>query len=274
MANERARSAPPLTFDPGRSRTVSPMGTYMIGEVAARSGFSASALRYYEGTGLVAPVARNAAGYRVYDDQTLARLAFIARAKQLGCTLDEIADLVGIWDGAQCGPVQRRLQTLVADKIDTVERRVAESTTFAGQLRRAAAQLDGEPIDGPCRDDCSCITGPSPTATTVESVTAAASVDPEIACTLDRGEMTDRLADWRKILDQARSRTTAADGARRVEFDDGIDLDELVGIVAAEQRCCAFFSFTITVDARGIALEVRAPEHASELVSALFGPRV
>ncbi len=44
-------------------------------------------MRYYEGIGLVAPVTRTDAGYRVYDEHILARLAFIARAKQLGCSL-------------------------------------------------------------------------------------------------------------------------------------------------------------------------------------------
>ena len=62
------------------------MGTYTIGEVAARTGFPATALRYDEAIGLVSPAGRTAAGYRLYDDATIARLAFIARAQQLGCT--------------------------------------------------------------------------------------------------------------------------------------------------------------------------------------------
>ena len=65
------------------------MSTYTIGEIADRSGFSASSLRYYEGIGLVEPASRTASGYRLYNDGSLDRLAFIARAKQLGCTLDE-----------------------------------------------------------------------------------------------------------------------------------------------------------------------------------------
>ena len=70
---------------------------YRIQEVSQRSGFSAATLRYYEGIGLVPPVGRTPAGYRVYDDTTLARLAFVARAKQLGCTLDEISELNTAW---------------------------------------------------------------------------------------------------------------------------------------------------------------------------------
>lgn len=94
---------------------------------------------------------------------------------------------------------------------------------------------------------------------------------PPIACTLDAGAMPDRLAAWQTILDLARARTATDDGGLRLEFDDTLALGELTRLVEAEQRCCAFFSFAITVDARGIALEVRAPDDASEVVAALFG---
>ena len=93
------------------------MSTFTIGQVAERTGFSTSALRYYEELGLVAPATRTAAGYRLYDDETLSRLAFVARAKQLGCSLEEITDLLDVWDGEQCGPVQRRFHALVTEKL-------------------------------------------------------------------------------------------------------------------------------------------------------------
>jgi DNA-binding transcriptional MerR regulator len=132
------------------------VSTYTIGETAERSGFSASALRYYEGIGLVEPSSRTDAGYRLYDDDTLTRLGFIARAKQLGCSLEEIIDLAGIWDGEQCGPVQKRFHDLVTDKLAAAERQIAELTELADQLRQAATQLAGPPVDGPCDEGCAC----------------------------------------------------------------------------------------------------------------------
>lgn len=132
------------------------MSTYTIGEAADRSGFSTSALRYYEGIGLVEAPTRTGAGYRLYDDHTLARLAFISRAKQLGCSLEEITDLAGIWDGERCGPVQRRFHDLVTAKLAAAERQIAELTAFADQLRHAAEQLAGPATDGPCTEDCAC----------------------------------------------------------------------------------------------------------------------
>jgi MerR family transcriptional regulator, copper efflux regulator len=134
------------------------VSTHTIGETAERSGFSASSLRYYEGIGLVEPASRTDAGYRLYDDHTLNRLAFIARAKQLGCSLEEISDLAGIWDGERCGPVQRRFHELVTAKICETERQIVELTALLADLRAAAQHLDTEPVDGPCDADCACLT--------------------------------------------------------------------------------------------------------------------
>ena len=145
-----------LDLRPGSKPYRWPVGTYTIGEVAQRSGFRASALRYYEGIGLVEPATRTDAGYRLYDDRTLTRLRFITRAKQLGCSLDEIVDLVGIWDGERCGPVQRRFHELVTDKLAETQRRIAELSALRDQLREAAARLTGPAVDGPCDERCAC----------------------------------------------------------------------------------------------------------------------
>jgi DNA-binding transcriptional MerR regulator len=144
------------------------VSTYTIGEAADRSGFSASALRFYEGIGLVRPATRTEAGYRIYDDRSLARLAFIARAKQLGCSLEEITDLVSVWDGDRCGPVQRRFHDLVSAKLAEADRQIAELTALTEQLHAAAAQLSGPAIDGPCDDSCACVAfDPAPARTRV-----------------------------------------------------------------------------------------------------------
>src|SRR5262245_8814555 len=78
---------------------------YRIAAVAARTGFSAPTLRYYEQIGLLSPAERTEAGYRLYDERAVERLSFIARAKRLGCTLEEIADLAEAWDSNECAPI-------------------------------------------------------------------------------------------------------------------------------------------------------------------------
>jgi MerR family transcriptional regulator, copper efflux regulator len=59
-----------------------------IKQVAGASGFTPATLRYYVQIGLLPEASRTPAGYRQYDQRTLDRLAFIARAKQLGCSLE------------------------------------------------------------------------------------------------------------------------------------------------------------------------------------------
>jgi MerR family copper efflux transcriptional regulator len=129
---------------------------YTIGDLAGRSGFSASALRYYERIGLVTPANRSDAGYRLYDDDALARLAFLDRAKRLGCSLEDITDLAGLWDRERCGPVQRRFHELLTRKLAETERQIAELTVLHEQLRDAASRLAGPPVDGTCSADCAC----------------------------------------------------------------------------------------------------------------------
>ena len=70
------------------------MNTLTISQLARRSGVPASTLRYYEKVGVIPPATRNGSGYRLYDEQALARLAFVQRTKALGVELDDLADLV------------------------------------------------------------------------------------------------------------------------------------------------------------------------------------
>ena len=221
------------------------MSNYTIGEVATRSGFAASALRYYEDIGLVVPAARTEAGYRVYDDTTLGRLAFIARAKGLGCTLEEITDLLTLWDGDACAPLQHRFHALVTSKIAAARRQIDELAAFSAQLDQAAAQLAGPPTDGPCDDGCACV------APLQIGVKPPLGDDVPIACTLDPGERAERVAAWRALLGDDRPV-----GPGRFVLPAGADLGELGRLVEAEGDCCPFLAFTLTIDAAGVVLEV------------------
>lgn len=132
------------------------MDGYPIAEAARRSGFSASALRYYEQHGLLHP-RRTDAGYRCYDERDLERLAFLSRAKGLGCTLPEIEELLGLLDDERCSPVQERLRDLIDERIAEADARSADLAAFAAELRRVAGTLDRPAADGPCDDDCGCL---------------------------------------------------------------------------------------------------------------------
>jgi MerR family copper efflux transcriptional regulator len=259
--------------------------TYRIAEVAQRSGFTPAALRYYEDIGLVAPAGRTDAGYRLYDETSLERLRFISRAKQLGCSLDEIADLVTARDGGRCAPVQDRLRTTVEAKINDAHAQIAALTILAANLQRAAATLSTQPVDGPCDDTCGCTTDTAlltvPTSVPLVA-NAAAAEGPEgaapIACTLDGADMATRLDEWNALLADEHgllggviARRRLDDGGLRLEFGPGTDVTEIARLAAAEQGCCRFIRFALVIDDRGVALEVHAPPDGEPVLAALFG---
>jgi DNA-binding transcriptional MerR regulator len=229
-------------------------------------------LRYYEQIGLLPEASRTPAGYRMYDQRTLDRLAFIARAKQLGCSLEEIASLTTAWEGGRCGPIQDQLRTLVAGKIITARDQIVELTTFASELQHAAAALERHRPDGACDSQCGCVTDPHDTTVQAISLSSKPATDGEqaIACTLAPGSMKGRIDDWQAVLDHVEYRERIDGGVRSV-FAASVPYAELIRLVTAEQDCCQFFQFTITVDTRGIALEVRAPEDARPIVESMFG---
>lgn len=270
-AHSRRDSRPKilLTFKAGRSRTVVFMSsTYQIADAARRSGFAASTLRYYEEIGLLRPAGRTAGGYRAYDDADLDRLAFISRAKQLGCTLDEIAELLVAWESQRCEPVQSRLRELVSRKLDDAGRRSAELAAFTAQLHQAASTLGIYTPSGACDANCGCM---APTgAPAMVTFGRAPKAEVPIACTLGSADTEQRLADWADVLSHVRRRRTISSGLR-LEFDASAPVGAIATLAAAEQKCCAFFDFALRVDRDGIALEVVAPAEAASILHDVFG---
>lgn len=68
-----------------------------IGDVAERSGLPAKTIRYYEDIGLIRPH-RSANGYRCFAETDLHKLAFLARARTLGFTIEDCRTLLGLYE--------------------------------------------------------------------------------------------------------------------------------------------------------------------------------
>lgn len=254
--------------------------TLRISEVADRAGITTATVRYYERIGVLPRAPRADNGYRSYDEHTVERLAFVNRAKQLGCSLDEIADLSTAWDGGRCGPIQDRLRALVADKLATAQTEIVELVTLTADLRRAAAALERHRPVGACDGQCGCLSEPIDAVGEFDiPLINKPAVEPDttVACTLSPDRMRDRIDTWNALLGDTTAllgtvtaRTALAHGVR-LEFAPGVDIAELARLASAEQHCCRFFDFAITIDHRGVGLDVTAPPNGHAALTALFG---
>lgn len=128
----------------------------LISELAARSGFPASTLRYYERVGLLTPADRSPAGYRLYAVADLDRLRFIHQAKSLGLPLSDITRLVAAWNDEPCSTVRTELHTLLQEKSRDVAARIRELRSFAQSLDQAQKILEDAEDCGSCGPDCAC----------------------------------------------------------------------------------------------------------------------
>ncbi len=120
----------------------------LIGELAARTGVPAKTLRFYEDAGVLPEPARTPAGYRVYGEEAVDRLAFIRSAQAAALTLAEIRTVIGIRDGgsAPCAHVVEVLD----EKAATVTRQLAELRALKRELdrlRASARRIDPSSCD-------------------------------------------------------------------------------------------------------------------------------
>ena len=93
------------------------MESMKIGQVAQRAGVGVETVRFYEREGMIPEPPRRPSGYRDYPLETVARIVFIRRAKQLGFTLKEISDLLGlrVRPRGNCAQVKQSAETKIAD---------------------------------------------------------------------------------------------------------------------------------------------------------------
>jgi Cu(I)-responsive transcriptional regulator len=118
-----------------------------IGAAAHRSGITVKMIRYYESIGLIAPADRTASNYRTYDERDISRLEFVKRARGLSFSLDEIRQLLALWDDS--GRASAEVKSLVLAHITELDARIAALKSMRGTLRHLADRCDGDD-----RPDC------------------------------------------------------------------------------------------------------------------------
>jgi MerR family copper efflux transcriptional regulator len=236
----------------------------LISELAERSGVPVSTLRYYERIGLVEPSCRADNNYREYDEAALDRLAFIARAKRLGMSLEDVATLMEAWFAGECEPLRDRLKTFVTGRIGDLRRQMAEDHAFEGQLERILTRLSNPgPATRRCVPDCGCDTDPLE----VTDIDVAG-----IGCSLGAADAERRVGEWRRLLSSAKRRERG-DGTFRAVFDPSPGLiTEVVELCGAEIACCPFFTFEVQITASAVVVTINGPDDALALITAVFDP--
>lgn len=116
-------------------------GLHNIGEAAALSGVSAKMIRHYESIDLIPPAGRTFANYRLYSDADLHRLRFIKRARSLGFSMKEIAQLLALWSDPKrnSSEVKKLAQSHAAE----LGRKIAEMQAMQRTLADLARQCHG-----------------------------------------------------------------------------------------------------------------------------------
>ncbi len=113
-----------------------------IGEVARQAGVGVETVRFYERQGLLEEPQRRASGYRQYEEEAVAVLRFIRRAKELGFTLKEIQGLLALRLDATATRAEVRQQAKA--KVADIEARIADLQRMRDALQTLIKKCHGD----------------------------------------------------------------------------------------------------------------------------------
>ena len=238
------------------------MTTYLISQLARHTRVPATTLRYYESTGLL-PAERSPGGYRLYGEPAVERLTFIGTAKRLGLALEEIGELLHVWETGACVQVKSELRPRLRARLDEAERRRDDAAGFVGVLQGALAHLESLPDrTSRCDPNCGFLGLPDgPDAGTYR--------DAPVACSLTADDVGDRAVQWHSALTDA-VREPVTGGLRLT-----VPVERLTAVAelaAAEHACCPFFDIRLHLEGPRLHLQVLAPAEGQEMLAALFDP--
>ncbi len=121
---------------------------YLAGELAKKAKVNVETLRYYERNGLLKPHHRNSSGYRVFTDESLKRLKFIRKAKDLGFSLKETKELFGLKTGSAKSCDRVRLKAI--SKLKDVEKKIKDLRLMENTLQKLVDDCENRVISDSC----------------------------------------------------------------------------------------------------------------------------
>lgn len=118
-----------------------------IGRVSLASGVSQRMIRHYEKIGLIAPASRRDSGYRDYGERDLHTLRFIGRARDVGFPIEEIRQLLALWNDRDRSSAD--VKALALARAAELKRKARELNEMRRSLEDLASRCHGDD-----RPDC------------------------------------------------------------------------------------------------------------------------
>lgn len=256
-----------------------------VSELAGRAGLRPSAVRFYERVGLLTPARRSANGYRVFDEGAVDQLMLVAKAKDIGMSLEEITALTAGWPGGECRSVQARIRGFLARRVAEVGEQRAALRALEGRLLTALGRLPAQdPGPRRCAPGCGCdaaldadpgaaapnpVTSPPDTGGGAPETNAAppgtSAAGPAgrgrgpWGCTLGPVALVSRLGEWRALAAAATSVEHGGGTVRLVLPTEPEVVAAAAALCAAETGCCDQTRFVLEISAGRVTLTAEAP---------------
>jgi len=113
-----------------------------IGEASKASGVTAKMIRYYESIDLIKAGKRTDSGYRIYGENDVHTLRFIKRARTLGFSLEQIKDLLSLWQDP--GRASADVKAIARAHLEELETRIRELTEMRDTLKHLEHACSGD----------------------------------------------------------------------------------------------------------------------------------
>ncbi|MEO1293897.1 MAG: Cu(I)-responsive transcriptional regulator [Pseudomonadota bacterium] len=113
-----------------------------IGEAATQTDLPVKTVRYYAEIGLIAPSARAANGYRLYDENEIAQLVFVRRARTLGFSIEDCRELLALYSDQDRASAD--VKRLAQQHLKVLSDKVRELLALRDELQNLVEACDGD----------------------------------------------------------------------------------------------------------------------------------